>query len=701
MPLIAGYLLKLSVSLSVVYLFYILVLRRLTFYTWNRWYLLGYSLLAFFIPFVNISPVLEKSDWDNNTLIQLIPIFNYHTAQADIHQQAFAWWWYLLAGTGIGMLLMIVRFIVRFISYQRIRNSASLMVDAGVKVYHVDKSIIPFSFGNAIFINPQLHSEEDLRQIIHHEFIHVKQKHTIDILWSELLCMLNWYNPFAWLIRKAIRQNLEFIADHKVLENGIDKKHYQYLLLKVTGAAHFSITQQFNFSSLKKRIIMMNRSRSAKIQLMRFMFMLPLVTIMLLAFRSSVIEQQHEKKVALSKPYSVVPFTEVQKTDTIPTGKIVPTWDNFLKRNPSVKKLAIEKSIDGAGGITPVMVVFKKDGTEERYNWSKAKDVELLKKRYGFFPKFPEDPEEKPQPNIIIDSIIMVDASLKGPGSPYQKLPSNDVLYVVNGVVQAEFDNISKIDPSDIESITILKDEQSDKTYGYKAKGKNGVIEILTKSAPKVNLTSGSVIRATIDSITLSGSGNATVKISGRSGPGPSLYIVDDIEYSPEEFLKLNLDPNLIESISVFKNDLAISKYGNKGKDGVIVIKTKRPITLATQEPLDMNIVSEIFKGSDQPIHIINGYTYANANSGRAIGSMQGIINTVIVDDKLYTVEEVNRLFVSSQFSTAGCVGAQEVLREHGKNEPAMLLSRNGNNFNKYRPFKKYRPTSQVSVSQR
>jgi hypothetical protein len=210
MPYIAEYLLKLSVSLSVVYLFYILVLRRLTFYTWNRWYLLGYSLMAFFIPFINISPVLKESNWDKNSFIQLIPMLTSfpHAVQADLPPAAFAWWWYLLAGTLTGILVMMARFLMRYIAYRRIRSSASLMVDAGVKVYHVDKSIIPFSFGNAIFINPQLHSEEDLRQIIHHEFVHVKQKHTIDILWGEMLCMLNWYNPFAWLIRKAIRQNL-------------------------------------------------------------------------------------------------------------------------------------------------------------------------------------------------------------------------------------------------------------------------------------------------------------------------------------------------------------------------------------------------------------------------------------------------------------------------------------------------------------
>src|SRR4029453_17672904 len=101
---------------------------------------------------------------------------------------------------------------------------------------------------------------------------HVKQRHSIDIIWGEILCMLNWYNPFAWLLKSAIRQNLEFIADNKVMEHGIDKKEYQYLLLKVIGNNQFSIAPKFNFSSLKKRIAMMNKMKTAGVHLVKFLF---------------------------------------------------------------------------------------------------------------------------------------------------------------------------------------------------------------------------------------------------------------------------------------------------------------------------------------------------------------------------------------------------------------------------------------------
>ena len=74
MPLLMTYLLKLSVSLAVVFLFYRLVLRKLTFYTWNRWYLAGYTILSFVIPFINISPVLERNEWTTNGIITWVPV---------------------------------------------------------------------------------------------------------------------------------------------------------------------------------------------------------------------------------------------------------------------------------------------------------------------------------------------------------------------------------------------------------------------------------------------------------------------------------------------------------------------------------------------------------------------------------------------------------------------------------------------------
>jgi len=341
MPILFQYLLKLSVSLGIMYLFYQFVLRRLTFYNHNRWYLTGYSLLCFFISFINISPILEKNEVVSHEIVTFIPAVEMLTtkvspdpAVAKGPGQWTSWSWlllFLIAGTGI----LFLRFAFQIISFKRLTGKARLIADNEIKFYQVNENIIPFSFGNSIFINQHLHTETELKEVIRHEFVHVKQRHTVDIIWSEILCILNWYNPFAWLIRKSIRQNLEFIADSKVLENGMDKKQYQYLLLKVIGNNHFSIASNFNFSSLKKRIAMMNKMKTARVHILRFFFILPLIAIAVLAFRK---EEQSLK-------YAVIVY-DAETLKPIPNVRVIGIYTNEEYTSDARGYIEIPVSVD-------------------------------------------------------------------------------------------------------------------------------------------------------------------------------------------------------------------------------------------------------------------------------------------------------------------------------------------------------------------
>lgn len=522
MPYIAQYLLKLSISLAVVYLFYALVLRRLTFHTWNRWYLLGYSLLAFFIPFVNISPMLEQGAWNENTMVQLIPVMgNYEVAKPA---NAIDGWTACLLLLIAGVVFMLVRLLLQYLSFRYIRKSSKLISDGNVKIYQVDKQIIPFSFGRSIFINQDQHSEHELKEIIRHEFIHVKQRHTADILWSEVLCMLNWYNPFAWLIRQSIRQNLEFIADHQVLKAGLDRKQYQYLLLKVVGVPAFAIANQFNFSSLKKRIAMMNRMRSAKVHLIKFLFVLPLVTILLLAFRSVAIDravaQETEKIAAIEQMISDITNEPVPVKDTVPVtspvkGKIIGI------RTDSTRTITITTRTDS--------------------------------------------------------SRFFMDASLNGPGNPNRaRTQYPDVLYVIDGVVQAKGDEtLNNINPDNISSVNVLKGASAEALYGEK--GKDGVIVITSKSKTPVSIK---VITTPIvrDTVSLRQPA-ARIRINGEKvclgcGNFKGVLIVDDEIRDSADLYELS--PADIERIDVLKGPGAVAEYGEKAKEGVIKITTKK-----------------------------------------------------------------------------------------------------------------------------
>jgi bla regulator protein blaR1 len=252
---------KLNVSLSVVYVFYQLVLRPMTFYNWNRWYLLCYPAISFVIALIDINVFVSETSIVKSAALQLIPILE----SPGISNNGSSWFendLNLLTSVFVtGVMVMLARFFAQLYSYMRLRKSSMLLSDFPVKIYAVDKAIIPFSFGDSIFINKQMHNDEDLTKIIQHEFVHVRQKHTADIIFGEILCILNWYNPFAWLLKKSIRQNLEFIVDEQVLLHGLHKRDYQYLLLKISGGAAYRITNHFNLSFLKKRITMMNKQK--------------------------------------------------------------------------------------------------------------------------------------------------------------------------------------------------------------------------------------------------------------------------------------------------------------------------------------------------------------------------------------------------------------------------------------------------------
>jgi hypothetical protein len=403
MPFIIINLLKLSVSLAFVYLFYQWVLRRLTFYNSNRWFLIGYTLLSFFIPFINITPLLEGNQFARNEILQFIPSVERYTSTINVAEPSPVsdkWDW-IVAGLFTGAVLLLVRFLFRCYSFFNMRRKAKLISDHGMKLYQVNDDIIPFSFGNAVFINSELHTEEELQEIIRHEFVHVKQRHTLDIIWSEWLCIINWYNPFAWLLKAAIRQNLEFIADHKVLENGVNKQQYQYLLLKVIGNNQFSIASKFNFSSLKKRIAMMNRLKSAKFHLVKFLFVLPLLAVILVSFR-----KQTGDSVTQDQPKTPVIAAPAYFTDSVPAVT-----------EPNEKGYFID--VKGYRGNCTIVVKGKNGKEVERLLMTKWNDnVKFYEDKYGEIPPpppppAPPTPPAPPEPMQLPENVKKINVNNK------------------------------------------------------------------------------------------------------------------------------------------------------------------------------------------------------------------------------------------------------------------------------------------------
>jgi beta-lactamase regulating signal transducer with metallopeptidase domain len=284
------YMLQVSACYAAAYIFYRLVLSRLTSYKSNRVFLLFTSVFAFILPLLRLDFFVSPKTISASPLINHIPSLHISASAGEYIPAACSnnISTVLLIVFLCGAVTFLVHFILQLLSFKYITSKARLLSTAyDVRLYHLDEDIMPFSFGSAVYVNRKKHTDSELNDIMMHESVHVHQHHTLDVIIAEIACILNWYNPFAWLLKYAIKQNLEFLADDRVLKDGADKKAYQYTLLKVTGYAPLQLVNSFKMSSLKQRIFMMNKTKTSRKHLLKLLLVLPVVAFMMLAFRDT------------------------------------------------------------------------------------------------------------------------------------------------------------------------------------------------------------------------------------------------------------------------------------------------------------------------------------------------------------------------------------------------------------------------------
>jgi len=287
MPALFVFLLKVNLALLLFCAGYYLVLRHLTFYSLNRIYLVGAIIFATVYPQINLSNLAGQHT--RLQPIQQVALSWQTPAQAIIKPLTQPAYWHWIELTfWAGVILLGFRLIMQLYSlYELYHNSsAAQLYNHDVRLINNDAG--PFSFWKSIYVNPANHKPEDLKAILLHEQIHVNEWHTLDILLAELSTIFYWFNPGVWLMKRAVRENIEFITDRKILTRGMDSKQYQYSLVSVSFAASSStIVNNFNISTIKKRIIMMNAKKSSKFKLTRYAFLVPAVVVLLLVFTIS------------------------------------------------------------------------------------------------------------------------------------------------------------------------------------------------------------------------------------------------------------------------------------------------------------------------------------------------------------------------------------------------------------------------------
>ena len=328
------YFLKVNIAIALFYMFYRLVFYNDTFWTTRRIYLVFSILLAAVYPFISISGWLERQEPMQAIMassVQLNEITVTATPLSVITIENL-----LLAVYGIVSLFLVVKMFVQLFSILRWKLKGKKMMLDGIDIMAIDGKITPFSFFTTIYMNPALHNEHETRQILTHESTHARQWHSLDVILSELLTILLWINPAAWLLKREIRHNLEFLADNSVLQSGIDSKNYQYHLLQLSyQIPENQLINKFNVSPLKKRITMMNQQKTRKAGILKYSLIVPLALALVLSSNAEALVSKAKHIISQKTDESTESFTPI--STTVPSS---------LKDSVIIEKKEVENPVE-------------------------------------------------------------------------------------------------------------------------------------------------------------------------------------------------------------------------------------------------------------------------------------------------------------------------------------------------------------------
>lgn len=301
------YSVKVAVCLALFYLFHKLLMSRDTFHTFNRFAILSMMLLSLVLPFVHLS--LDSETGINRGTVALEGLVAQTVVDGGGNGvgEGMTLTQVLLATYVLGVVLFVGKALLSVGSLLRlIRRARCVEVRNGIRIYTMQGDISPFSWFRYIIMSEK-DWQENRREIVLHEMAHIRRCHSMDVAVCNMMIVFQWYNPAAWLLKRELQTVHEYEADEAVLSAGVDATHYQMLLIrKAVGERLFSMANNLNHNSLKKRITMMKIKRTNPVQKAKIAFVLPLAAMTVAAFASQKVENLSEKVEQESEAFSSV-----------------------------------------------------------------------------------------------------------------------------------------------------------------------------------------------------------------------------------------------------------------------------------------------------------------------------------------------------------------------------------------------------------
>jgi beta-lactamase regulating signal transducer with metallopeptidase domain len=572
------YFIKANGLIILFYLMYVLFLRKETFFVSNRLYLILGLVLSLCLPLITFT----KTIWIDPTPVpefyQETTTVNSDYIEVPIQETPIDWSLILTTAYVVICVLILAKIGIEIASfYNRIRKH-NQQKEADFTLIHSNTTENPFSFFHYIVINPHLFSEAELQHILTHESIHVKQKHSIDVLLGKLFCAVFWVNPIIWLYRKAMLQNLEFIADSETFQQIENKYEYQITLLKVVSHQHdLSITNQFYQSLIKKRIVMLHTNQSHKRNAWKYATILPLLVGFMLLFQIETIAQVKENSKVAAYAVEEVTYSSILTKNT--TDKELRELEKtFSDEKYKLKISKVKRNKEGE--ITGIKLSFDSGKTYNRILERKSTEpIDDIK----IFINSDKDDDNTCGFEEIKNTVGVNWNDAKSLNTvEIKKSATDEMIYIINGKEYTKEEMKDKIVELD-GAIEMNEDEKSGKKVMV-FKGKSNISDEpkttisfneITKKKESEKPNSDAVYAVVDSEYSEDGTFSHIDKIKHNKlvDAKKALILFNGKEINYEDLDKI--DAKTISSSGNTIASHAMKKYGEKGKNGVIFINTK------------------------------------------------------------------------------------------------------------------------------
>ena len=515
------YLLRVAIAITLFYLAYYLMFKREKTFLFNRFYLMSSMLISFIIPLITFTKQVFVSE-----VVIAVPSQVQSVASTTIFASVELFIVQImnilfLAGFAFFLSLLLTG----HFKVWRIIKKASKQNIHGHSVWVTNSDIPSFTYFGNLIIPSNILNNPHLQTVVHHEYIHAKGQHCLDICLSEVLFLFQWFNPFAWFFKKAIRNNLEYLTDNEAIIQTNQQEYQLGIVSLASNNTFYTFPSVSNKSQLKKRIIMMKKSKQTRFLWIKMLAIIPMLTILTMTLSGREVQIIRTAPTVIEETVLIIEDKDVrdivdEENELIVDNKVV-SIEVIEKKHQSAEVKAISGKVmdENRKPIAGMSVIIKGSTTgtitdlNGKFKLSNVKNDDII-------------------------SFTMVG---------YENV---EVIVGKADVINVGMGASNELNDSTLQSQSI--------TIRNKVKDVN-VYLIKNPSISEDSIMSPEV---------------ATINIRTSDSNSEPLIIIDN---KPANNLILSqLDPKNIESFSVLKDQAAIANYGEAAKNGVIIITTKK-----------------------------------------------------------------------------------------------------------------------------